>query len=64
MPSPSKLADRIVEQLLGSRRVFSSQELEKKQPAKTPRSVAAQIEDGRKQRADSIRLMRGHERLF
>ncbi len=64
MAAPSKMADRIVERMLGSRRTFSPQELEKKQPAKPPRSVAAQIEDGRKQRADSRRLMRGHERLF
>lgn len=58
MTPPSKLADRLVERLLGLKRTFTQQELETQTSPSPPRSVHAQLEEGQKQRAESRRLMR------
>ncbi len=62
MTAPSKLADRLVEKVFGpSKRHFTPSELEDQTPAKPPRSVIAQLEEGRKQRRAAQERMRKFE---
>ncbi|KKK95340.1 hypothetical protein LCGC14_2673780 [marine sediment metagenome] len=58
MTKPSKLADRLIERVFGSKRNFTPQELEDQTPPSPPRSVHAQLKEQRKGRQESRQRMR------
>lgn len=53
----SKLADRLVEKIFGSSG-STPQEVEAQTPAKPPRSVNAQLGEGRKKQREHLELLR------
>ncbi|KKN84470.1 hypothetical protein LCGC14_0289320 [marine sediment metagenome] len=59
MTTPSKLADRLVEKVFGSSgRGSTPQEVIDQTPAKPPRSVIAQLAEGRKKQREHLELLR------